>query len=257
MLKLFRSIRQKLLIDHKITQYLLYVIGEVFLVVVGILIALYISDWTEQQKNKEAEKQYYSRILEEFRLDELLIEEMKTKADERIQISKELLLKLHNRSATKTELMNGFLKASRSDNYEPHQQTYNDLQSSGNMKLLTDLELKNTLIQYYNKRENRRIQINQNRDEIVREAFATIKSSVGFGSKEFDYVRAALGEEIYELLPSDDWLNDPDSEGYRRYQMILLFEIAMADREKQHLSSIQEIMAEPKLQLLDKLATMK
>lgn len=253
MLKFFRGIRRRLLIDQKITKYLLYVIGEVVLVVVGILIALYISDWSETQKNKTAERQYYARILEEFRLDELLISDMKIKADERIKISKDLLLKLHLRQATKQELMNGFLKSSRGDHYEPHQQTYNDLQSSGNLKLLTDPVLKNALIQFYNHRENMRVQIEQNRDEIVKEAFALVKSSVGFGSKEFDYVRAALGEELYALLPSDEWQLDPKSDGYRRFQMMMLFEIAMADREKQHLSKILEIMAEPQQLLISKL----
>jgi hypothetical protein len=40
MIKFFRKIRQKLLSQHKVTQYVLYALGEIFLVVIGILIAL-------------------------------------------------------------------------------------------------------------------------------------------------------------------------------------------------------------------------
>ncbi len=42
MLRFFRQIRQRLLTDHKFSKYLLYAIGEILLVVIGILIALQI-----------------------------------------------------------------------------------------------------------------------------------------------------------------------------------------------------------------------
>jgi hypothetical protein len=50
MLKFFRRIRRGLLESGKFRNYTLYAIGEIALVVVGILIALQISNWNEQQK---------------------------------------------------------------------------------------------------------------------------------------------------------------------------------------------------------------
>ena len=44
MISLFRKIRQKLLEENKIGNYLKYAVGEIFLVVIGILIALAIKD---------------------------------------------------------------------------------------------------------------------------------------------------------------------------------------------------------------------
>lgn len=52
MLYLLRNIRRKLLTNNKLGTYLLYAIGEIFLVVVGILIALQIGDWNEQKKTE-------------------------------------------------------------------------------------------------------------------------------------------------------------------------------------------------------------
>ena len=45
MLKFFRKIRQKLLTDNKFSKYLIYALGEIVLVVIGILIALSINNW--------------------------------------------------------------------------------------------------------------------------------------------------------------------------------------------------------------------
>ena len=51
MIKIFRSIRKKLIEQDKVRKYLLYAIGEIFLVVVGILIALQVNNWNENRSN--------------------------------------------------------------------------------------------------------------------------------------------------------------------------------------------------------------
>ncbi|TXD49572.1 MULTISPECIES: DUF6090 family protein [unclassified Polaribacter] len=50
MIKFFRKIRQKMLLENKISKYLLYAIGEIVLVVIGILIALQINNKNENEK---------------------------------------------------------------------------------------------------------------------------------------------------------------------------------------------------------------
>ena len=49
MIKFFRKIRQKMLTENKFSKYLLYAIGEIILVVIGILIALSINNWNNQK----------------------------------------------------------------------------------------------------------------------------------------------------------------------------------------------------------------
>lgn len=56
MIKFFRKIRQQLLTENKFSKYLLYAIGEIALVVVGILIALQINNWNENKKVLRLEK---------------------------------------------------------------------------------------------------------------------------------------------------------------------------------------------------------
>ncbi len=55
MIKFFRKIRQKLLSENKFSKYLIYAIGEIILVVIGILIALSINNWNENRKIKNLE----------------------------------------------------------------------------------------------------------------------------------------------------------------------------------------------------------
>lgn len=45
MIRLFRNIRRSLLVNIKATKYVLYTLGEILFVVIGILIALQVNDW--------------------------------------------------------------------------------------------------------------------------------------------------------------------------------------------------------------------
>tara|TARA_R110001592_G_scaffold107811_2_gene301605 strand:+ start:328 stop:1080 length:753 start_codon:yes stop_codon:yes gene_type:complete len=52
MIKFFRKIRQKMLTENKFSKYLIYAIGEIILVVIGIMIALSINNWNESKKEQ-------------------------------------------------------------------------------------------------------------------------------------------------------------------------------------------------------------
>jgi hypothetical protein len=66
MIKFFRKIRQKLLAENKFSKYLIYAIGEIVLVVIGILIALQINNWNEQRKADIAENKALIALKNEF-----------------------------------------------------------------------------------------------------------------------------------------------------------------------------------------------
>ncbi len=53
MIKFFRLIRQRLLNDGKFSKYSVYAIGEILLVVIGILIAVCIGEWRQNIKNEK------------------------------------------------------------------------------------------------------------------------------------------------------------------------------------------------------------
>ena len=66
MIKFFRHIRKSLLSEGKTTKYFKYAIGEIVLVVIGILIALSINNWNETRKAKIRSIEYHERIAEDL-----------------------------------------------------------------------------------------------------------------------------------------------------------------------------------------------
>lgn len=246
MIKFFRKIRQNLLIENKFSKYLIYAIGEIILVVIGILIALSINNWNDQKKNSASELTYYHRILDDFELDKQLIAELLEKDNKRIEVSKEILLDLDSGTKDKNYLLNKFLLAIRGDVFVPRNVTFKDLISSGNLKLLNSISIKNSLIQYYSELENKQAQMKQNREENTKKIFELVNTSIEFGGiQEFEYVNQILGPKIIQTLPQVDWTKDKNSEYYKKFQMVLLFNISMADREKQHLITISNLMESP------------
>ena len=63
---LFRRIRRRFLAQNKFTRYLLYAIGEVVLVVIGILIALQVNNYNQQQQDRKQEELLLVSLHDEF-----------------------------------------------------------------------------------------------------------------------------------------------------------------------------------------------
>ncbi len=75
MIKFFRRIRQDLLSSNKTSQYFKYAIGEIVLVVIGILIALQINNWNEENKINKIRTLKLSQIESDLRADVVSLEE--------------------------------------------------------------------------------------------------------------------------------------------------------------------------------------
>jgi len=57
MLRFFRQLRQRLLTENRFSKYLLYAVGEILLVMIGILLALQVNNWNEGRKDRILEKE--------------------------------------------------------------------------------------------------------------------------------------------------------------------------------------------------------
>lgn len=66
MIKLFRNFRKKLLAEGKTTNYLKYAIGEIVLVMIGILLALQVNNWNEERKLFSVQREFLNNLKAEF-----------------------------------------------------------------------------------------------------------------------------------------------------------------------------------------------
>ena len=128
---------------NKTGKYVKYAIGEIILVMIGILLALQVNNWNENRKNKISESEYYCKILADFELDRQNIAELYKASEYKIETSKRLLLDLERKDKTKSYLINNYLQALRTNAFVPSKVTITDIISSGNLNLLTNVSLKN------------------------------------------------------------------------------------------------------------------
>ena len=76
MIKFFRKIRHTLFNQNRISRYLLYAIGEIILVVIGILIALQINNWNENRHAREEMSKIYVSVIDELESDIKTLDEI-------------------------------------------------------------------------------------------------------------------------------------------------------------------------------------
>ena len=69
MIKFFRKIRQNLLMENKTEKYFKYAIGEIVLVVIGILIALQVSNWNKLRVEQNIMNAYYTKLVTTLKTD--------------------------------------------------------------------------------------------------------------------------------------------------------------------------------------------
>ncbi len=74
MIKFFRHIRKRLLTENKFSKYFLYAIGEIILVVIGILLALQINNWNEERKNQKDAHKILLQLKHEFETNNELVD---------------------------------------------------------------------------------------------------------------------------------------------------------------------------------------
>ena len=97
MIKFFRKIRQKTLTENKFGKYLTYAIGEIMLVVIGILIALQISNWNENRKMRISELSILEEIQEALVQDTIVINSNVKYLIEKRSKSRELITHIENK----------------------------------------------------------------------------------------------------------------------------------------------------------------
>lgn len=149
MIKLFRKNRLRMITKNKFGAYLAYAIGEIILVIVGILIALAINDHSNSEKKLELQNSYIIQLHDEANrnLNKLTIldRESAMMLKELDTVFKILLYKDYDNPRLSTKSF--YLIMSKK--FYPVMITYENLKFSGDLKLFEDLNLRNAISETY------------------------------------------------------------------------------------------------------------
>lgn len=169
MLRFFSKIRYQLVAQNQMAKYLRYAIGEILLVVIGILIALQINNWNAYKKDRQLEKNYLESFLEELDADSTRLNYFESRYPEKIeglQLAKNYILygiEISDTAGFVDKVSIGGL-ASRTSLFE-NKSTYEDIISTGNIRLIQNKKLKREILDYYQLVENTQIYLGNLRSE--------------------------------------------------------------------------------------------
>jgi len=152
MIKFFRQIRQQLLMENRTGKYLKYAIGEIVLVVIGILIALSINNWNDERKLRQKEIKYLSDLKMETVSNANILKTVIENNRENLESAKEIaaIIASENQIIEESEfsLMNqiAFMQGVQ---YNPKDAIINEIISTGSLKDIHNDKIKEFVSSWY------------------------------------------------------------------------------------------------------------
>jgi hypothetical protein len=150
MIKFFRRIRQNLLFENRfgkpaspVGKYLTYAIGEIILVVIGILIALSINNWNEDRKQRKQETVILTQLKTEFNSNLNQLDQKINSKKEAIHSSIQLLKFIDFPKLRKKDSIDYHI--ARTIPFTTFDPIVNDLASSGDLRIIKNDSLKQKL----------------------------------------------------------------------------------------------------------------
>ena len=148
MITLFRRIRQKLIESGSLSKYLLYALGEIALVVIGILIALQVNNWNEDRANYELEQKYLDNIVLDLRKDISNLNDLIAFRKERLKGDRQIIDYINGEPVENLDELTYFVVNTTMEKiFTPTNITFSELSSSGNLNLISNDSLKFLLLE--------------------------------------------------------------------------------------------------------------
>ncbi len=160
MIKFFRKIRQNLLSDGKTGKYLKYALGEILLVVIGILIALQLNNLNEDRKIDNLRKVYYNQLLLDLEKDKNYMEEKTLVLDSNMVRRKMFLKTFEQPDLPIIQILQNFGSLNWDNEIIQFQSnTISTLQNTGDIKIIPII-IKNKLIDF-RRRQNLAVEVSE------------------------------------------------------------------------------------------------
>jgi len=141
-----------MLAENKFSKYLLYAIGEIILVVIGILIALSINNWNERRKESDLKNIYSTRLINDLKKDISTININITRAEKAQSLIMNFTESLDSEISLSERITiteKYFTEGWSTISFSSQKNTYTDLSQTGNMKIFKNTDLREEILSYY------------------------------------------------------------------------------------------------------------
>ncbi|NRD24497.1 hypothetical protein HNV10_14660 [Winogradskyella litoriviva] len=234
MIKFFRKIRQNLLSEGKTGKYFKYAVGEIVLVVIGILIALQLNNLNDERKTENLRQVYYKQLLRDFEKDKNYIKEASLSIDSNMVKYKTYKETFNQPNLPTIQIINNisnlnwFFK-----NVQFKSNTISTLENTGDIKLIPPI-IREKLISLEKYKEETENVSKYNND---RASKAEFNASQIYGSVDF----------IFKNIKNQPKLLEWVFEKNRQIELLVAFESSQnnkVDSEKGSLKRFKKILSD-------------
>ena len=173
MANIFNNIRKKLIAEGKTTKYLKYAIGEIVLVVIGILIALQVNTWNDNRAKSKLEKNYVSRLIDELHTDIKYFSDLQSDFKDKNEKMERILGIWKSEDffiKDSLQYINDFISAGDISPWYNEPVTWTQLVQSGDLKIMKNKKLVDNLFSYYSQMKKSAINYDGYTYQLVNEA---------------------------------------------------------------------------------------
>jgi hypothetical protein len=199
MIKLFKRIRQNLIAKGKTTKYFKYAIGEIILVVIGILIALQINNWNEANKNEKREHDFLINLQEDLRSDSIRLKDIKEKLKIAVSYKRVFESQMKGNATDPDSLTAHFMRQyNLLIDFVPNSTTLDELSNNG-LNLISSPSLRRQIVSIYNTYDDLilKLKIGWEKGQLV----------VNYVSHKFENINTPTEAEIRNLLKDKFYVN--------------------------------------------------
>lgn len=228
MLRFFRTLRQKLLAENRVSKYLLYAVGEIALVMIGILLALQVNNANETTKLQADIRGAYQAILSNLKDDRVMYGTVLVYEKEISERSRRVL-EILTRETTRNDLLELRGMVPGSFNLDYINAAYNAFVASGLIYKAENAPLNEALGAYYREQE-----------DVVDFFQRLFDTSTQMQTREamipFHFIIAGgdPGEHF-------QWMNDPGHSGYQALYAYLQSNIRMNVRRTERIQTLAQM----------------
>lgn len=215
MITFLKEVRFKSFFNKKIRKYFFYTVGEIFLIVFGILIALQVNNWNEERITLKNEKILLGKLLSDLNSDFIRFQELKIMYETSVENNVNLKAKLDMGKISVDNIDSTFFDVFNFSQLNPRTVTRDEMISFGGFHKVSNESLADSIHEYYKILERDAYYI-QRHDQKIRTA------ELNPDIYDYKLLKNRFFNKYNFVVIDIDWINDPRHQSHKALYNLLL-----------------------------------